>query len=330
MILVLACIAAILPRLAQAQPGPGEVDLKAAETQQREEAMKGVIAGIGAELTQTNGLLLLKAALPGGPVARSGLPPGTAILRINGISTADMSLDDAVKLMRGAPGTRVTLDLRTPSGGTRRVEMVREQIVIGKPEATLCAPSIGLVRLSVFNDATAPAVQAAVKELNAKGAKALVLDLRGAGGGSVAAIQQVTSLFLPPGAPLWLQEQKTGERALAKASPPANAITLPVAVLVDGRTEAAELLAAAIKRNKRGTLIGQKTSGSSSAKAMVKKPDGTSTLVPTGGFLMSATEPISGIGVAPDKDLAVGVDPEEFIRTAVAELRKVLGSGSSP
>jgi carboxyl-terminal processing protease len=304
------------------------VILKAAETQQREEAVKGVLVGIGAELTQTNGILMIKAAMPGGPAARGGLQPGTAIVRINGISTSDMILNDAVKLLRGAQGTSVTLDLQTPSGETRRVELVREKIVIGKPEAALCAPSIGLVRLSLFNDETAAAMRGAVNELKAQGAKALILDLRGAGGGPLAAIQQVTSLFLPPGSPLWLQEQKTGERTLAKASLSANPIDMPVAVLVDGRTEAAELLAGAIRLNKRGMVIGHKTSGLAAAKDLVKNPDGSSRLVPIGSFLMSPSEPISGFGVAPDKELAAGVEPEEFIRTAVTELRKELGSGS--
>jgi carboxyl-terminal processing protease len=320
LILICACALLLAALAGHAQPAPAEVTLKPEEARQRTEAMKGSFGGIGAELAQTNGLLLLKAAIAGGPAARAGLQAGSAILRINGISTSDMALDDAMKLLRGEEGTRVAIELRTAAGHTQQVALLREKIILGKPETAMPAPSVGLVRLTLFNDETATALQSAVRDLQIRGARSLILDLRGAGGGSIASIQRVASLVLPSGAPLWLQEQEDGRRVLARAPTAASVISLRLAVLVDGKTEAAELLAGAIQYNKRGTVIGRKTSGLAAAKAMIKNPDGSSRLVPTGGFLLPSAQRITGVGVMPDKELPANAASAEVISAAVAEL----------
>jgi carboxyl-terminal processing protease len=103
-----------------------------------------------------------------------------------------------------------------------------------------------------------------------------------------------------------------------------------LAVLVDGKTQAAELLAGAIKRNKRGTLIGHSTSGQTASKALVKGPDGSSRLVAHGTFLMSPGQPISGVGVAPDCELPAGAESAEFVRRAITELQQASAAKPRP
>lgn len=320
--LLATCLVFCLPRVcraADAQPAAGQ-GLTPAQTAEKGVAIQGSFGGVGAALKDGEGCVQISGVTPESPAARAGLLPGSTITAINDVSTERMKAQDAVKLVRGPEGTKVTLVVKGPAGEVRRVELTREKIVLGRPEVSLCAPAIGLMRLTVFNDETAAAVQRALAELQAKGAKALVLDLRGAGGGTAGALQQVAGVFLPGGSALWLFEKQNGERTLVKAPAGPSPVVMPLAVLVDRDTQAAELLAAAIKRNRRGPVIGHRTSGQASPKTMVRNPDGSSRLVPVGTYLLSPGEPISGVGVAPDRELPAGAAPAEFVRAAVEAL----------
>lgn len=305
-------------------PPGNAVRLDAARAAELAITLQGSVGGIGAELRQTNGLILVTKVLAGTPAERAGLAVGSEIVAINGISTKGMALDDAVKLVRGMIGTPVSLDIRGPSGPPTHLEIVREKVSIGKPVATMCHESVGMIRLSTFNAETVAEVRQALQQLQAKGARALVLDLRDCGGGDIRVKQEVVSLFLAEGTPLWLIENKqTGERKLVKSSAAGAFVSLPLAVLVNKRT-AGELPAAAIGRNKRGVLIGQKTSGSSIVKKMEKNKDGSSSIVETDILLTSTGEPISGAGVLPDIPLPDAATEEQFIDKALEQLGKVL------
>ena len=143
----------------------------------------------------------------------------------------------------------------------------------------------------------------------------------------IDSIKQIAELFLPKDSGLWLYEDKEGQRKLIKSSSSVTSITLPLIVLIDEKTQAAELLAASLKRNKRGLLIGHRTSGLSIAKDLRKNPDGSSKLVKAGTFLMFPNKPISEVGVDPDILLDPDVSSAEFLKVAVSELGKKLETG---
>ncbi len=303
---------------------PADEKLDAAQTAQREEAVRGEFGGIGLQLKESNGQVIVSGAMPGTPAERAGIEADSTLLAVNGLSTQGMKIDDAVKLLRGPAGTTVSLRLRTAKGAVKTVELVREQIVVGKPAPRLLEGSIGLVTMSGFTQATPNTLQEVVKELQDQGAKALIVDLRGNQGGPLDAIDAAAGLFLRQGDGLWFMENKEGSRQLRKA-PRSGPITMPVAVLVDNDSRGGELLAAALKRNRRAVVIGHHTSGKTAGRSLVKNPDGSSTLTETTKFLITPTEPITGRGLEPDKSLAPNAGPEEFIQAAVSELQKTLG-----
>jgi carboxyl-terminal processing protease len=317
-------LALAVPALA-AEPGKAstaeERTLDAGRTAETEASIVGKLSGIGATLVETNGWIAVAQAQPETPAARAGLAPGTVIVAINGISTKGMQLADAVKLVRGPAGTSVALDLRSATGETTHREIVRETMVLNKPQVSLLPNSIGSIQLRGFNDQTPSAVREALSSLQAQGAKALILDLRGSQSGSLTAIQKVAELFLQPGQTLWLFEDQEGNRNATKAAA-AAAFALPMVAFIDGTTLGGELVAAALKRNQRAVLIGQRTTGTTKAKKMIGNPDGSSRLIVLGTFLISPKEPISGAGVEPDVALDPGASADDFMRAAKTALNK--------
>lgn len=312
-----------------AAPAPTDAEeasaepLTAEQTVEKERSIQGSVSGIGAKLGQRGGWIVVERALAGGPAERGGLADGSRIVAINGMKTAGMNIEDAVKLIVGPVGTKVTLKVRAPDGRARSIELVREKIVIGRPRHRMVDDRVGLVELPAFNQETLAAVREAISALDAQGADGLILDLRGSPGGLLPAIASVADLFLPRGRPLWIYEDAEGNRRVKKAATKQQ-FDLPMVVLVDGQTHAGELLAAALKRNKRAALVGRRTSGASVSRELVRGADGSSRLVVRGTFLQTPRERISGVGVQPDVEVAADATPEDVLQTAVAELRKSL------
>ncbi len=305
-----------------AEQTPGD-PLTAVQTAERERSIQGSVSGIGAKLGQQNGWIVIEQTLAGGPAERGGIADGSRIVAINGMKTVGMSIEDAVKLIVGPVGTKVTLKIRPPAGRLQTVELTREKIVIGRPRHQMVDDHIGLVELPAFNQETASAVREAVSALESQGAEGLILDLRGAPGGVLPAIASVADLFLPRGRPLWLYEDAEGNRRVKKAATKQQ-FDLPMVVLVDGQTRGGELLAAALQRNRRAVLVGSRTSGASISRELVRNADGSSQLVVRGTFLQTPRKPISGVGVQPDVEVAEGQSPDAVLQAALAELRKSL------
>jgi carboxyl-terminal processing protease len=307
-----------------------EVQIDAEKTAQREIMMQGTIGGIGAQLDIKEGKLVIKDVIVGTPSARAGLRPDSTILEINGISTKDMTLSDVVQLLRGPVGTKVKLDIQDGSGKQEQIEITREVIGFNKPIVSMVNTSIGMIQFSGFNNETPKSVSKAVENFQGQGAKGLILDLRGCKSlnSSLDSVKRIVELFLPKNEGLWLYEDKEGQRHLEKSSASAAPITLPLVVLIDEKTQDGELLAAAIKRNKRGSLIGQRTSGQTVAKDLIKNPDGTSKMIKKYTFLLLPNKPISGVGVEPDIVLDSNISPDEFLKTAINELGKKLDAGN--
>jgi carboxyl-terminal processing protease len=189
-------------------------------------------------------------------------------------------------------------------------------------------PSIGMLKLIYFSVAMANEIRQAVRQLLDQGAQGLILDMRECGAGHPPTTREIAGLFLPAGSPLWLKEDlKTGERELIRATTEGEFVALPLVVLVDGQTQG-ELPVAAIKRNQRARIIGQKTSGLCVVMSLDKKPDGSSSLVTTGKYFMTPQEPISGSGITPDIEVPEGASEEEMLKIAIRELKKELEQGA--
>jgi carboxyl-terminal processing protease len=299
--------------------------LDAAETAKREQGREGSFGGIGAELAKTNGILLVKRVMAFGPAEKAGLKAGSEVVSINGLPTRTMAIEDAVKLLRGPAGTTVELEVAPPNGTSQRLTLTRAQLLFRPVEGRLLEGGLVHIRVSGFDKATAGEVRKALTRLGGPEAKGVVLDFRNESGGVLEAVTEVASLLVGPNRTLWFLKDTTGRVSEAKSRSPA-VTSLPLVVLVNGQTRCGELIAVAVRRNQRGTVVGQRTSGTSAAKQMVKNPDGTSRLAPAGSFLADRIQPITGVGVQPDKVLPDSASDDDFLKAAREALSAAPGA----
>jgi C-terminal peptidase prc len=291
--------------------------LSAEELKRREEGWKGSFVGIGVELKSKPEGALLAKVFAGGPAEKAGLQADQLILAVDGRSTQSMSLEQVVDLIRGPEGASVRLDLQLPTGQRRTVDVVRGEIVTSGVDVSVLDQRVGLVRITAFNDRTGNAVHDALKGFSDQGLSSIILDLRSNQGGLVNSAADVASLFLPPRRTLWFY------RPVDKASQPARskgqAVTnIPLVVLIDKETKGpSELLTAALKRNRRATLVGRTTSGGAEAKQLMKQPDGSAVLIKVGTFEIEPGQPISGKGVKPDISVPMSASPDEIVQKAI-------------
>jgi carboxyl-terminal processing protease len=287
---------------------------------------RGGRSSVSAELCTVPPAVFVQRVEPGSPAERAGIAPGTRIVSVNGVAAADKSLDEVVDLIRGPAGSALKLGIAEPGREARTLTLVREQVLVGRPESRMLPEGFGLLKPQGFNQETPALVRALVEDLEARGAKGLVLDLRGNQGGTSSALFETAALFLDAGRVVWLYEDSvTGARTPVRTKT-AGPLKLPVAMLVDAQTLGSELVAAALQRNGRALAIGQRTTGATLAKNLVRKPDGSSETVVAGRYLRSDGRPISGVGVEPDVALPANAKDADFLRAAL----NALGSGGLP
>lgn len=234
---------------------------------------------VGLELTRQY-YLRVAAARDGSPAERAGLRPGDYIRAIDGQSTRDTSVYAGMRLLTGAPGSRVRLTvLRGNAAEPHEVSLVREEPRPLAVTGRIAAPGTGYVRVAEFDRGTADRVKAEIATLTKAGASRLVLDVRGASFGDVDAGLDVARLFVKGGV-LGYRQDRGKEREPVAAAAADGAVALPLAVLVDfGTSGAGEVLAAALAGNNRATLVGERTLGRAARQRLVKLPDGSGLLL---------------------------------------------------
>jgi carboxyl-terminal processing protease len=295
---------------------PSSETLSPLQTANKQIEIAGSLGGIGAKLAKIDGVLLATNIFKGSPAERAGLQPGWEIEFINGISTRSMTLDDAVKLVRGPVGTEITLGVIVPGGGSRKISLLRDKVVISPLESRVLQGDLLLLKPGPFDRETKAAFQTKLTTELPANTKGIILDLRDSPGGITDVMAQTAGLFLPQGRSLWFFRDTTGRVQEIKSS--GSPVTeLPVVVLINGRTAGTELVASALQRNHRAVVVGQPSSGLSTGQGqreMVKNPDGTSRMVQRGTFLLGQTGTPSK--VIPDKILLDSASEEEFLKAA--------------
>ena len=291
------------------------------ERAELDERMRGELVGIGARVEADLKGIKIREVFPDSGASQAGLSAGEIIVAIDGQSVAGLSVDEATKPLRGPEGTIVTVDVEAADGARRTIAVTRSRIAIASVEHKMLADQIGLLRVSTFNDKTADEARQALEQLAAQKARGLVLDLRGNPGGSYTSVVKLAEFFVPRGRTMWLSRPIGGkmEPVTSNSKPVTH---LPLVVLVDSKTGAGELVAAAIRTNKRGTVVGQKTAGSSLRKDLVTRPDGSSELVVRSEFYMNDEYRITGNGVEPDVVLPADTSAEDALAKAVELIKE--------
>ena len=264
----------------------------------------GQLTGVGIQLSldkNTNDLIVI-SPIEGTPAFEAGVQPRDVIVSINDQSTRGMSIENAVKLIRGRKGTEVTLGLQR-NNKLIKIQIVRDKIAINAVDSKLNLTNeghkIGYIRLKQFNANSVREMRKAINSLEGKYASGYILDLRSNPGGLLEASIEI--------ARLWLQEGiivRTETRDSIKDVRRANgkALTLsPVVVLVDsGSASASEILSGAIQDNKRGILVGQKTYGKGLVQSVRALSDGSGLTVTVAKYLTPNGTDIHKHGVIPD------------------------------
>jgi carboxyl-terminal processing protease len=281
--------------------------------------------GVGLTVSPAENGLLVTSSLKG-PAKAAGIRPGDVIISINGRAAADLAFDRAISLFSGEAGTSVELTVRR-AGEPRAIEftVVRERLVLPVVKArmiTVKERQIGYIRLLSFSEAAGDRVAEATTRLVDDGAEALVLDVRGNPGGLFAQAIRVTSLYLDSGVVCSTEGVNQEMRVYSVGGDPVET-GLPLAVLVDdGTASAAEIVAAALRDNRRAVLVGSRTYGKATVQSIFPLSNGAALRLTTATYRTPAGRGIGGRGIKP-KVKAVD-DPRTRIDEALAAAERAL------
>ncbi len=241
------------------------------------ESTSGNYAGLGVEVDIRDGWLIVVAPLPGGPAERAGLQPGDRITEIAGKPTKGWTNEEASRVLRGKPGSSLTLTIERP-GITEPIELRLQRTTIHQSavrRASMLNEGVGYIDLKAFSDSTAKELNGAIAGLLSRGMKTLVLDLRTNPGGLLTQGVRVSDLFLSPGQKIVSMRGRLAESNREYADTALQRWPqLPLMVLVDGRSaSAAEIVAGALQDHDRAVLIGTPTYGKGSAQSVISFGD---------------------------------------------------------
>ncbi len=264
---------------------------------------KGSFTGIGIEITLVDRVLTVVSPIEGTPAYRAGLKANDKIVKIEGKSTKNMSLIQAVKLLRGPKGTKVTVSIyRKGWHDIKDFVLVRDVIPIKSVKSRLLEKSYGYVRITNFQSKTSSDLHKALKKLSSEGdLKGLVLDLRNNPGGLLDQAVKVSDTFLDEGLIVYtdgrLKEQQMRFTAHRSGTEP----PYPIVVLVNGGSaSASEIVAGALQDHKRAIILGTQTFGKGSVQTIIPLEDGAAVRLTTARYYTPSGRSIQAKGITPD------------------------------
>lgn len=283
---------------------------------------KGSFGGLGIEITIRDGVLTIVSPIEDTPAFRAGLKAGDRILKIDGRPTKEMTLFEAVKLMRGKKGTEVVLTIvREASPEPMEVKLVRDIIKIRSVKSRLIENAYGYIRITQFQEDTSEELKKALKDLEAQcptGLKGLVLDLRNNPGGLLDQAVQVADEFLESGKIVYTDGRMDSQRMEFFAHPQKDKHLYSMIVLVNGGSaSASEIVAGALQDQRRAVLLGTTTFGKGSVQTIIPLEDGSGLKLTTAQYFTPSGRSIQAKGIEPDI-----VVPEK-VRVAAGEEKPV-------
>lgn len=284
---------------------------------------KGEFGGLGIEITMKDGVLTIIAPIAGTPADVAGIKPGDKIVKIDDKITKSMSIADCVKLLRGEPGSRVTLTVwREKDQKMLTIPIKRAVIKVNSiKKAALIDGKIGYIRIVEFQEHTPKDLAEALKKLEAEGMDSLILDLRNNPGGLLDTAIDVSENFLPKDAVIVsIKSRAPGQNAIFKSTGKAYKKDYPLIVLVnEGSASASEIVSGAVQDNKRGIVVGTKTFGKASVQTVIPLKDGSALRLTTASYYTPSGKMIRNLGIMPD----VVVEREEIEAKKKTEIGEI-------
>ena len=264
----------------------------------------GSFGGLGIEITLRDDVLTVVAPIEGTPAYRAGIQPGDRILKIEGLSTKDMQLSDAVKRMRGKPGSKITISIvREGWAEPKDFFITREQIRVQSVRANQLEPGIEYIRLRQFQEQTANDLEVSLDKYVKEGKiQGLVLDLRNNPGGLLTAAVEVTEKFLESGKLVVYTEGRVRNQNMRFSSNAKRVFSdFPIVVLVNqGSASASEIVAGALQDWGRAVVIGTQSFGKGSVQTIIPLSDGSGLRLTTAKYFTPKGRSIHGKGITPD------------------------------
>ena len=317
------------------------------------EGTTGRFVGVGIEISQEDGLVKVVSPIEGSPADRAGLKTNDLITKIDDTFVKGLTLNEAVKRMRGEPNTKVLLTIfRKEESRTFPVTIVREEIKTQSVKAKVVQPGYGWIRVSQFQERTVEDFARKLEDMYKQDPKlkGLVLDLRNDPGGLLDAAVALSAAFLPDNVTVVSTNGQLEEsKFVYKASPqfwrrsastdPIGRLTqatqgafkkIPLVVLVnEGSASASEIVAGALQDHQRATLMGSQTFGKGSVQTVRQLGPDTALKITTARYYTPKGRSIQAKGIVPDVmvDETENGSPFAVLRTREADLEKHLGNG---
>lgn len=283
-----------------------------------EDEISNQFSGIGIQVEESNGQIVIIAPIAGSPAERAGLRRGDRLLAVDGKAIVDPSIEKVVKLVRGDAGTSLRLTVSRPSEERELVvNLTRERIKLQSVRnAELGGDGIGYLQITQFSQRTADEFRDALTNLEDRGMRALILDLRNNPGGLLDAAIDVSDLFFAKGELVAYTQGRTPEsREEFLAAGNHRERTYPVAILVNGGTaSAAEIVAGAMKDTRRAVIVGEKTFGKGSVQSVIALENGEGLRLTTARYYTPGGLTIHEKGILPHVEIEVTLDDEAKVR----------------
>lgn len=272
---------------------------------------QGAFGGLGIVISMREEYVTVVAPMDDSPGFRAGILAGDRIIEIDGQSTERMNVDEVKKLLRGKPGSQVSLKVYRPGvDETREFQLTRQEIKVdmvkdinGKREFPLLENGIGYVRVVQFGEQASEELAEALKKLKAQNLSGLILDLRWNPGGLLEEAVEVCEKFLPRGQLVVSTEGRgSGQNQQRRATGRGDMLPgIPIVVMVNlGSASASEIVAGCLQDLKRAIVLGEKTFGKGSVQSIVQLPDGSALRLTTAKYYTPSHKVIHEEGITPD------------------------------
>lgn len=290
---------------------PYTIFLNPEETKKFEKELAGIFEGIGAEIGIKNKELIIISPLEGTPAQKAGLRAGDKILKINDIETFDISIEKAVSLIRGAKGTEVVLEIsREGWEKSKKIKIIRDVIKIPSLKWKLINEKIAYLRIYQFYQPLIYDFRKTALEILNSPAKKIILDLRNNPGGYLDVVIKIGEWFLNKGDIIVVEDfGQNKERKEYKAEKDGEFLQYPIVVLINqGSASGSEIIAGALRDNRKIKIIGTRSFGKGSIQEAVRLKDQSLLKITVAKWLTPKGISISEEGIAPDIEVKITED----------------------
>ena len=271
------------------------------ELESFKEDLKGTYVGVGMVVQKrVNEPLTVVSPIEDGPAFKVGVKPKDKIIAIDGEATYKLTSEESVKKLKGEPNTKVKVTVyRESTKETKDIEIERAVVELKYVKHRMLDDKIGYLRLTQFGENVYPDVKKAMEDLQKNNMKALVFDLRSNPGGALDQAIKISSMFLKEGRVVSVKSKEGAEQVSNREGKYYG--DFPLVILINGGSaSASEIVAGAIKDNKRGILVGEKSFGKGSVQTLIPLPDGDGMKLTIAKYYTPSGISIHGKGIEPD------------------------------